>query len=138
MVSDHGARHSELCKWSRNQPILDLMMAWVEDNIDSLNIKMVIGVGDLVENNEKITTDYDGNQTTQQQWQSAARAFGKLDGKVPYIAATGNHDYSIDRQGNRSSRYHEFFHPEKFSKPEIFGTEQPERKGPTHFREFSL
>lgn len=100
-------------KWSRNQPILDLMMAWIEDNVDSLNIKMVVGVGDLVENNEKITTDYDGNQTTLQQWQSAARAFGKLDGKVPYIAATGNHDYSIDRQGNRSSHYHEFFHPEK-------------------------
>ncbi len=96
-------------KWGRNQPILDLMMAWIEENIDSLNIKMVVCVGDLVQNNEKITNDYDGNQSTQRQWENVARAFSKLDGKVPYIAATGNHDYSVDRQGNRTSRYSEFF-----------------------------
>lgn len=96
-------------KWGRNQPILDLMMAWIEENIDTLNIKMVVCVGDLVQNNEKITSDYDGNQTTQSQWEAASRAFGRLDGKVPYIAATGNHDYSVDRSGNRSSRFSEFF-----------------------------
>src|SRR5690606_29624778 len=96
-------------KWGRNQPILDLMMAWIDENIDSLNIKMVVCVGDLVQNNEKITSDYDGNQTTQSQWEAASRAFARLDGKVPYIAATGNHDYSVDRSGNRTSRYSEFF-----------------------------
>ncbi|WP_346237521.1 metallophosphoesterase [Niabella insulamsoli] len=96
-------------KWSRNKPILDLMMTWIEDNIDSLNIKMVVGVGDLVENNEKITTDYDGDQSTQQQWATASAAFSKLDGKTAYIAATGNHDYSIDRQGRRTSHYADFF-----------------------------
>ncbi|MCH5599794.1 metallophosphoesterase [Niabella ginsengisoli] len=100
-------------KWSKNKPLLDLMMAWIEDNIDSLNIKMVVGVGDLVENNEKITTDYDGNQSTQQQWESASKAFSMLDGKVPYIAATGNHDYSIDRQGHRTSHYADFFNADK-------------------------
>ncbi len=96
-------------KWGKNKPILDLMMAWIEDNIDSLNIKMVMCVGDLVENNEKITNDYAGNQTTQRQWESVSKAFAQLDGKVPYIAATGNHDYSIDRNGHRTSRYSEFF-----------------------------
>lgn len=96
-------------KWGRNQPLADLMTAWIEENIDTLNIKMVICVGDLVENNEKITNDYDGNQTTQKQWESVSRSFAKLDGKVPYIAATGNHDYSVDRNGNRTSRYSEFF-----------------------------
>ena len=96
-------------KWGRNQPILDLMSAWIEDNIDTLNIKMVVVVGDLVENNEKITTDYDGNQTTRQQWEHARRALMRFDGKIPYIAATGNHDYSIDREGNRSSHYDEYF-----------------------------
>src|SRR5690606_22138855 len=90
-------------------PILDLMMAWVEENIDSLNIKMVMCVGDLVQNNERISNDYDGNQSTQRQWEAASAAFARLDGKVPYIAATGNHDYSIDRHGNRTSRYSEFF-----------------------------
>lgn len=96
-------------KWGRNQPILDLMMAWVAENIDTLNIKMVMCVGDLVQNNERINNDFDGDQSTQQQWEAASAAFAKLDGKVPYIAATGNHDYSIDRQGNRTSRYSEFF-----------------------------
>jgi hypothetical protein len=96
-------------KWGKNQPLVDLMMAWIVDNIDTLNIKMVMGVGDLVENNEKITNDYDGDQTTQSQWETVSRAFAKLDGKVPYIAATGNHDYSTDREGNRTSRYSEFF-----------------------------
>jgi len=96
-------------KWGRNQPILDLMTAWIEENIDSLNIKMVVCVGDLIQNNEKITNDYDGNQTTQKQWQSVSRSFARLDGKVPYIAATGNHDYSIDRNGRRSSLYQNFF-----------------------------
>lgn len=100
-------------KWGRNQPIMDLMMAWIEDNLDSLNIKMVVCVGDLVENDEKITNDYDGNQTTQQQWEAVSHAFSRLDGKVPYIAATGNHDYSIDRQGNRTSHYSEFFTSER-------------------------
>lgn len=96
-------------KWGRNQPLMDLMMAWIVENIDTLNIKMVMGVGDLVENDEKITNDYDGDQTTQSQWQSVSNAFARLDGKVPYIAATGNHDYSIDREGNRTSRYSDFF-----------------------------
>jgi len=100
-------------KWGRNQPLLDLITAWVEDNIDTLNIKMVVCVGDLVQNNEKITNDYDGDQTTQSQWEAASRAFNRLDGKVPYIAATGNHDYSVDRSGNRSSRYSEFFTADK-------------------------
>lgn len=96
-------------KWGRNQPLMDLMMAWIVDNTDSLNIRMVMGVGDLVENDEKITNDYDGDQTTQSQWQAVSQAFAKLDGKVPYIAATGNHDYSIDRSGIRTSHYSEFF-----------------------------
>jgi len=100
-------------KWGRNQPILDLMMSWIEENIDPLNIKMVVIVGDLVENNDKIINDHDGNQTTQQQWEAVSRALAKLDGKTPYIAASGNHDYSIDDQGNRSSRYSEFVTTER-------------------------
>lgn len=100
-------------KWGRNQPILELMTAWIEDNIDTLNIRMVVCVGDLVQNNEKITNDYDGNQSTQRQWEAASGAFERLNGKVPYIAATGNHDYSVDRAGNRTSRYNEFFSVDK-------------------------
>ena len=100
-------------KWGTNQPILDLMSAWIEKNVDSLNIKMVLCMGDLVNNNEKIMNDYDGDQTSDQQWKAATRFFDRFNGKVPYMAATGNHDYSIDREGNRTSRYNEFFTIEK-------------------------
>lgn len=100
-------------KWGRNQPILELMTAWIEENIDTLNIRMVVCVGDLVQNNEKITKDYDGDQSTQKQWEASARSFDRLNGKVPYMMATGNHDYSVDRQGNRTSRYNEFFTVDK-------------------------
>jgi hypothetical protein len=100
-------------KWGTNQPVLDLMSAWIEKNIDSLNIKMVLCMGDLVNNNEKIMNDYDGDQTSDQQWKAASRFFDRFNGKVPYMAATGNHDYSIDRNGNRTSRYNEFFPIEK-------------------------
>lgn len=100
-------------KFNRNQPILDLMMSWVEDHIDSLNVKMVVCVGDLVEQNDIINQGHDGDQSAQRQWEFISRMFARLDGKVPYIAATGNHDYSIDRQGKRSSRYSEFFTVDK-------------------------
>jgi len=96
-------------KWNRNQPILDLMMRWIEDNIDTLNIKMVVCVGDLVEQNNLINPGNDGDQSSQSQWEISARLFSRLNGKVPYIAASGNHDYTIDRQGNRNSRYTDFF-----------------------------
>jgi len=96
-------------KWNRNQPLMDLMMAWIVDNIDTLNIKMVMAMGDLVENDEKITNDYDGDQTTIAQWKAVSKAFARLDGKVPYIAATGNHDYSINPEGIRTSNYSDFF-----------------------------
>lgn len=96
-------------KWNKNQPILDLMMRWIEDNIDPLNIKMVICVGDLVEQNNLINPGHDGDQSAEKQWQYSAKMFSRLDGKVPYIAVTGNHDYTIDRFGNRTSRYNDFF-----------------------------
>jgi len=96
-------------KWSQNQPILDLMTAWIEAHIDSLNVKMVVCTGDLVEQNDIINRGEDGNQSAQRQWEATKRAFSKLDGKVPYITATGNHDYSIDTNGIRTSRFPEFF-----------------------------
>ncbi len=100
-------------KFNRNQPILDLMMRWVEDNVDSLNIKMVVCVGDLVEQNDIINRGHDGDQSAQRQWEFVSQTFSKLDAKVPYIAATGNHDYSIDFSGKRNSRFQEFFQIDK-------------------------
>ncbi|CAG4995045.1 hypothetical protein DYBT9275_01533 [Dyadobacter sp. CECT 9275] len=101
-------------KFERNQAIFDLMTSWVSENIDPLQIKMVLCTGDLVEQNELLAPDgVNGNQTSKAQWQAVSRAFGRLDGKVPYVAATGNHDYGFKSAENRNSRYNEYFPVDK-------------------------
>jgi predicted MPP superfamily phosphohydrolase len=96
-------------KYGRNQPIFDLMTAWVTENIDSLNVRMVLCTGDMVEQNDRINRGVSGNQSSQRQWEASARSMGKLDGLVPYITATGNHDYTYDENGRRTSRFNDFF-----------------------------
>jgi hypothetical protein len=55
-------------KFGRNQPIFELMITWISENIDHLNIKMVICTGDLVEQNEMINPDGKvANQASKQQ-----------------------------------------------------------------------
>src|SRR5690606_20228932 len=83
-------------KFARNQPILDLMTSWIREHIDPLNIKLVLQMGDLVEHNALLNPDGRiGDQPGKSQWEAVSRSLGKLDGRVPYIAATGNHDYGI-------------------------------------------
>lgn len=101
-------------KFERNQAILDLMTAWISENIDSLQIKMVLATGDLVERNEMITPNHKTmNQPSKSQWEAASRSFSKLDGKVPYITATGNHDYSYADSCKRNSHFDRYFPVDK-------------------------
>ena len=44
-------------KFERNQGTLETMTAWISENIDALNIKMVLCTGDLVEQNELLVSD---------------------------------------------------------------------------------
>src|SRR5690606_40404022 len=75
-------------KFARNQPILDLMTSWIRENIDPLNIKLVLQMGDLVEHNALLNPDGRiGDQPGKSQWEAVAKSLGKLDGRVPYIAA---------------------------------------------------
>lgn len=81
-------------KYDMNQPIFELCTAWIADNVDQLNIKAVLCTGDIVEQNENVTMNRNMlNQTSEEMWESASRAFGRLDNKVPYIISCGNHDY---------------------------------------------
>jgi len=101
-------------KFARNQPILELMTNWVVENRDSLNIGMVLCTGDLVEQNDIWNPDgVRTNQTSKQQWEAVARAFGKLDGKLPYILTTGNHDYGFRSAENRKTQYWKYFPADK-------------------------
>lgn len=101
-------------KFKRNQPIVDLMVNWVEEHISTLNIKLVLQVGDLVEHNALVNPDaIVGNQTGTQQWEAISRSFSTLDTKVPVIATTGNHDFGIANIENRHTFYNKYFPIEK-------------------------
>src|SRR5690606_29811152 len=43
-------------KFERNQHIFGLMMSWIRENREPLNMKMVLCTGDLVEQNDLIST----------------------------------------------------------------------------------
>ena len=68
-------------KFERNQGILETMTAWISENIDALNIKMVLCTGDLVEQNELLVSDkINGNMPSRDQWRAVSHAFERLDG----------------------------------------------------------
>lgn len=101
-------------KFERNQPLFELMTAWISENIEKLNIRLVMCTGDLVEQNEMINPNgVAANQASKQQWAAVAHAFNRLDGKVPYILAAGNHDYGYTNISVRRSNYNKYFPVDK-------------------------
>jgi hypothetical protein len=97
-------------KYSRNQGICELMTAWIAENLQQLKVASVLCTGDIVEqNNIAKPIDKNGNQNSLQQWTAASRAFERLDGKTPYIMATGNHDYGIESAENRETQFNKYF-----------------------------
>jgi len=99
-------------KLSRNQGIFDLMTAWIADNQKALNIKQVLITGDLVGYNGIKELRPEVNDVTgEQQWQAISRIMTRLDGKVPYIFCTGNHDYGIQSAENRETGVNRYFTP---------------------------
>lgn len=91
---------------TRNIPLLEMMMNWIVEQREPLNIMNVVCVGDLVNNN--------GDPA---QWNFISGAFARLDGKVAYVPCTGNHDYgkappTADTRDSNLSRH---FTPERNS-----------------------
>ncbi len=103
-------------KFDFNQPLFEYMTAWTAAQKKHLNVKTVLCTGDLVEQNDNLVNGGQiyagqncGNQPSTLQWQSASRAFERLDNVYPYILATGNHDYGYDSSEVRRTRFTEFF-----------------------------
>lgn len=97
-------------KYDINQPILDLCMLWISDNLEQLKIKAVLCTGDIVEQNENIVRNRNMlNQTSREMWEAASRSFGYLDNKVPYVISTGNHEYGYLRAENGQTHFPEYF-----------------------------
>ncbi|MBN2377468.1 MAG: metallophosphoesterase [Sedimentisphaerales bacterium] len=72
----------------RNSSLLEVyiqMTSWIVNNVAPLNIKFVLHMGDIVQNNG-----------TPQEWTNADAAMSQLDGVVPYSFVVGNHDMVLD------------------------------------------
>ena len=107
-------------KFAANQPLFDLQTAWIAQNIKRLNIKAALITGDMVEQNNKVISaplpnDYNGDQTSRQQWEAVSRGLSRLDGRLPYIACQGNHDLGYIAAEHRFSYMPEYIYPEKNS-----------------------
>lgn len=76
---------------------------WIIDKMDELNIKVVIHVGDIVE---------DANSDTQ--WNRANKSMSVLDGKVPYGILPGNHDKNI-------TEYEKYFPAKRYANYSYWG-----------------
>lgn len=97
-------------KYDINQPIYELCTAWIADNVDNLRIKAVLFTGDLVEQNENIVRNRSMlNQTSRQMWEWSSHCLKRLDGRVPYIIAAGNHEYGYVRGDEDFTHYPEYY-----------------------------
>lgn len=98
-------------KYDYNQGALDLMMTWLVRCRKDLNLMTVLCTGDLVDQNECQVPPHPrfGNLTSEQQWESVSRIFGRLDGVLPYVICPGNHDYGYTRSETPNTNYPKYF-----------------------------
>lgn len=105
-------------KFAANQPLFELQTAWIAQNIKRLNIKAALFTGDMVEQNNKLISaplpnEYNGDQTSRQQWEAVSRGLGRLDNKLTYIACQGNHDLGYIAAEYRYSMMPDYIYPER-------------------------
>ncbi len=84
--------------YSRSFPqIFAAETRWIAEHAAEKNIKLVIGLGDIVDGGGSIA-----------QWQNANAAIRNVDGKVPTMLAIGNHDYDRNNPPGRTASAHNF------------------------------
>jgi len=97
-------------RFHQNMGILSLMTGWIHENVDALNTRFVLCTGDLVEHNDFMNPrGNQGNRNSAQQWTTVRDAFALLDHRVPYVLATGNHDFGHRSGEYRSTQYDAYF-----------------------------
>ena len=97
-------------KLRRNYGILEIINAWIVDNLDSMKIRQVLFTGDLTNRNDLPTVAPGSNDLiSDEQWKAFSRAAERLDGQTPYILCTGNHDHGIASAENRRSHFSRYF-----------------------------
>jgi hypothetical protein len=80
--------------------ILQAQADWIVRERDAAGISLVVHEGDIVDADEP------------PQWERAARSLHQLDGVVPYVLSTGNHDYHRTRDAiSRDTLVNDYFSP---------------------------
>ena len=93
-----------------NHGILDMMMAWLVTYKTPLNIRQVLFTGDLVDWNQGGAELPDRKELIgEEQWKATSKIISRLDGRLPYIVCTGNHDYGIYAGENRDTNFNKYF-----------------------------
>lgn len=80
---------------------------WVAQHVADQNIKLVVGLGDIVDGGGDLA-----------QWHNADAAVSALDGHVPYMMAIGNHDYDRNNPAGRTAstqNFNTFFGPQRYA-----------------------
>ncbi|HEU5404380.1 MAG TPA: carboxypeptidase regulatory-like domain-containing protein [Terriglobales bacterium] len=94
--------------YSKSYPqIFTAETQWIANHAQQMNIQLVVGLGDIV----------DGGGEGYQ-WQNADLAYRILDGKVPYLAAIGNHDYDQNNPSGRTAytkNFNAYFGPQRYA-----------------------
>ncbi len=104
-------------KQIENQGILDMMLSWIVRRRAEMNIQQVLFTGDLVyfnDTNYVVPADGIGlgrmtDLVAKEQWEATSRLLKRLDGEVPYILCTGNHDYGVRSAENRNTWFNDYF-----------------------------
>jgi len=93
--------------------IFDAQTQWIANNATGKNIRLVIGVGDIVNT---------GTDTTQ--WSHAVHSVGILDkAGIPYAFAIGNHDYDTLPPTNRTAtNFNQHFGPSRYAGKPYYGS----------------
>jgi Carboxypeptidase regulatory-like domain/Calcineurin-like phosphoesterase len=94
--------------YSESYPnILNSQMQWIVNNAAALNIQMVLGLGDIVNNSNNPI-----------EWATADSAYKLLDSAhIPYFAAIGNHDYDNNNPPGRTlatTQFNNYFGPLRY------------------------
>jgi len=97
------------------QPLFVQMTTWIRDHKDDAdkNIVLVLHEGDIVDYNNLTNPDdiSEGHCDSHSSWAAAKRAMTVLDGHLPYIMCTGNHDYGVRNSEDRTSYFPLYFAP---------------------------
>ena len=92
---------------AHNPAIFTAQTQWILQNASPLNIQFVLHEGDIVNG---------GNEPSQ--WANADTSMKVLDGRVPYVAAIGNHDYDTNNVALRTAytkNFNTYFGPSRYA-----------------------